>query len=104
MGKTLPSIHSKSRFQPAITHSRTTPAANWDISANLAQNPTKSVPRRLPTSVPFCSILFHFHPFFTSPLHIRGAASPNPGGFGFFPTCVLKLCRYDTHIIDKPKL
>jgi hypothetical protein len=38
------------------------------------------------------------------PLHNRAAASPVPGGFGFLPTCVLKLCKYATHIIDSPCL
>ena len=34
--------------------------------------------------------------------HILLAESPYPGGRGFLPVCVLKLCKYDTHIIDSP--
>ena len=36
--------------------------------------------------------------------HNRGAASPVPGGLGLRPACVLKLCRYEIHIIDSPWL
>ena len=31
-----------------------------------------------------------------------GWVSPYPGGRGLRPTCVLKLWRYEIHIIDNP--